>query len=252
MSYDTSQTTETQLWIDNDESLHRRKWFCFANLAKKVRKGIFDAKKAEKLFRYLCDEAARLYKKEIGTPLAMDDRRQAEKDLVTDFIAHSRLDSFPADLEANIKPPMAPYVARREAGERRAHLGDARSYFDKKPPEVHNPRAFVDDLSIQPPINPTIAPGRVRSVFVLYHNGKAIFESPDENAVYQHLHKIQGQSIDYALKHGGYSIKNEIRTTPGAGKHDPAGHKPTMIVASPPPAESIRAYAKRQARKGDK
>ena len=249
MSYDTSQTTETQLWIDNDESLHRRKWFMFANLAKKVRKGIFDAKKAEKLFRYLCDEAAKTYKKEIGTPLAMDDRRQAEKDLVTDFLSHSRLDSFPADLEANIKPPMAPYVARREIAERKAHTppphmeswgrlagfvaGVRQSHFMDLP--VGALFKFPED-----PEDAMLIKTGPTTYKCLEGSGRGTLNRSDPGAV------VIKQNDPQRARH------EQLAGEPvsGAGKHDPAGHKPTMIVASPPPAESIRAALRKRAKGG--
>lgn len=77
--------TETQLWIDNNEPLYRRKWFMFAHLLKFLQKGKFDEKKALKLFRHLTDEAARSYKKEIGEVLDVKDRRVCEQDFVNEF-----------------------------------------------------------------------------------------------------------------------------------------------------------------------
>jgi len=110
MGYDTATTTETQLWVDNNEPLQRRKMFMWANLARKMRRGVFNPKLAEKLFRYLCDDAARSYRKEIGEPLPMDDRRQAEKDLVQEFLnrvkdAERSPGDLPADVLAELRKP---------------------------------------------------------------------------------------------------------------------------------------------------
>jgi len=103
MGYDTATTTETQLWVDNNEPLQRRKMFMWAYLARKLRRGVFNPKLAEKLFRYLCDDAARSYRKEIGEPLPMDDRRQAEKDLVAEFLSRVKdAERAPGDLPADV------------------------------------------------------------------------------------------------------------------------------------------------------
>ena len=57
----------------------------FCNLYLKEKKGVFNDTKAKKLFGYLTSEANRTYKKEIGEPLALSDRRQAEGELLREF-----------------------------------------------------------------------------------------------------------------------------------------------------------------------
>lgn len=249
MSYDTTQTTETQLWIDNDESLHRRKWFMFANLAKKVRKGIFDTKKAEKLFRYLCDEAARTYRKEIGQPLDMKDRRQAEKDLVTDFLSHSRLDSFPADLEANIKPPMAPMTTRRMIAERAAHkprveLWGRLAGFVGGVRRQRFGELLIGSL-FKFPEDPEDA--------MLIKTGPTTYKCLEGSGRGTLNHSEPGVVV---IQHNDpqRALREQLSGEPlsGAGKHDPDGQTPLMIESSPPPASAIRAYAKKRARKGGK
>ena len=79
--------TETQLWVDNTESLYNRKRYMQCNLFLKHQKGVFDPERAKQMFRHLTDEAAKTYKKEIGEPLTIEDRREAERDFVQEFQA---------------------------------------------------------------------------------------------------------------------------------------------------------------------
>ena len=60
---------ELKLYIDNDGELYRRQTQpIIKNLMKKRAKGVFDIKKAAKLFMYLVDAGAKKYNKDFGTP----------------------------------------------------------------------------------------------------------------------------------------------------------------------------------------
>ncbi len=60
---------ELVLFIVNDGDLYRQRTQpILANLAKKVRKGTYDAKKAVKLWGYLADAGAQSYTKQFGSP----------------------------------------------------------------------------------------------------------------------------------------------------------------------------------------
>ena len=43
-------------------------------------------------------------------------------------------------------------------------------------------------------------------VFQLYKDDELIHEAENEFDLWQKLHRIQSQSVDWALKYGGYSI----------------------------------------------
>ena len=81
----SDRTTETQLFVDNDEPLYRQKIAIEKSLARWVCRGKFDPTKAQKAFRYLTSEAARRYRRDFSQPLEVADRREAEKDFAEDF-----------------------------------------------------------------------------------------------------------------------------------------------------------------------
>ena len=65
---DTEATRELDLFIMNDEDLYRRRFMpIISNLRRKVRKNVYDHEKAQKLWMYLIDDAARKYVQEFGS-----------------------------------------------------------------------------------------------------------------------------------------------------------------------------------------
>lgn len=76
---------ETTLWIDNNEPLYRKKISFFKNYCRKTLKGKFNQNLAKKGFRHLTTVANQSYKKELGEPLPISDRRIAENILLRDF-----------------------------------------------------------------------------------------------------------------------------------------------------------------------
>ena len=85
-SYGDTQTTETELVIDNEQRLHRQRKAIEKNLAKHLCRGNFSVQKAKKGFSHVTTEANRLYKKEYGSALPLADRREAERDMVAQFV----------------------------------------------------------------------------------------------------------------------------------------------------------------------
>lgn len=88
--YDTSDTTETQLYIDNDQELYRHKQAIWKNYLRKCVKGTFDPVLAAKGFQHVTNHANKKYKKDFGEGLTIADRRQAEQDFVAEFMQVSQ------------------------------------------------------------------------------------------------------------------------------------------------------------------
>ena len=66
---DSDAVNELDSFIMNDEDLYRRRFMpIISNLRRKVRKNVYDHEKAQKLWMYLIDDAARKYVKEFGSP----------------------------------------------------------------------------------------------------------------------------------------------------------------------------------------
>ena len=65
---DTDAVNELDSFIMNNEDLYRRRFMpIISNLKRKIRKGIYDHEKAQKLWMYLIDDAARKYVQEFGS-----------------------------------------------------------------------------------------------------------------------------------------------------------------------------------------
>lgn len=64
---DQDAAHELDLYIENESSLYPQKRAILANIKKKRAKGIFDKKKAAKLWLYWVDSGARKYEKEFGS-----------------------------------------------------------------------------------------------------------------------------------------------------------------------------------------
>lgn len=45
-----------------------------------------------------------------------------------------------------------------------------------------------------------------KTTYILLHDDKEIYRHEDEEQVYKHIQKIQGQSISYATTYGGYKV----------------------------------------------
>ena len=66
---DSNAVNELDLFIMNDEDLYRRKFMpIIKNLQRKIAKNVYDHEKAQKLWMYLIDDAAKKYVKEFGNP----------------------------------------------------------------------------------------------------------------------------------------------------------------------------------------
>jgi hypothetical protein len=91
---DRHAITELVLYIDNDGQLYRSQTVpIMKNLARKIRKGVYDFRKSVKLWQYLVDAGARKYVKEFGTPGARVDtifnaatRRHVAKQYAAKFL----------------------------------------------------------------------------------------------------------------------------------------------------------------------
>ena len=69
---DSDATNELDTYIMNNEDLYRRRFMpIIANIKRKLKKGIYDHDKAQKLWMYLVDDGAKEYVKEFGS--AQDD-----------------------------------------------------------------------------------------------------------------------------------------------------------------------------------
>ena len=65
---DAESSRELDLYIMNDEELYRRRFMpIILNLRRKINRGVYDHKKAVKLWMYLVDDAARKYVEEFGS-----------------------------------------------------------------------------------------------------------------------------------------------------------------------------------------
>ena len=65
---DSDAVNELDSYLMNNEDLYRRRFMpIISNLKRKIRKGIYDHDKAQKLWMYLVDDAAKEYVKEYGS-----------------------------------------------------------------------------------------------------------------------------------------------------------------------------------------
>ena len=65
---DSDAVNELDSFLMNNEDLYRRRFMpIISNLKRKIRKGIYDHEKAQKLWMYLIDDAARKYVQEFGS-----------------------------------------------------------------------------------------------------------------------------------------------------------------------------------------
>ncbi len=65
---DTDAVNELDSFIMNDEDLYRRRFMpIITNIKRKIKKNTYDHEKAQKLWMYLIDDAARKYVKEFGS-----------------------------------------------------------------------------------------------------------------------------------------------------------------------------------------
>ena len=66
---DTDAVNELDSYIMNNEELYRRRFMpIISNIKRKIKKNVYDHEKAQTLWMYLVDDAAREYTKEFGTP----------------------------------------------------------------------------------------------------------------------------------------------------------------------------------------
>ena len=65
---DTDAVNELDSFIMNDEDLYRRRFMpIISNIKRKIAKNVYDHEKAQKLWMYLVDDAAKKYVKEFGS-----------------------------------------------------------------------------------------------------------------------------------------------------------------------------------------
>ena len=65
---DSNAVNELDAYIMNNEDLYRRRFMpIISNIKRKLAKGIYDHDKAQKLWMYLVDDAAKEYVKEFGS-----------------------------------------------------------------------------------------------------------------------------------------------------------------------------------------
>ena len=65
---DTDAVNEFDSFIMNDEDLYRRRFMpIITNIKRKIKKNTYDHEKAQKLWMYLIDDAARKYVQEFGS-----------------------------------------------------------------------------------------------------------------------------------------------------------------------------------------
>ena len=65
---DSDATNELDTYIMNNERLYRQRFMpIISNIKRKLKKGIYDHEKAQKLWMYLIDDAAKEYVKEFGS-----------------------------------------------------------------------------------------------------------------------------------------------------------------------------------------
>lgn len=65
---DTDAVNELDSFIMNDEDLYRRRFMpIITNIKRKIKKNTYDHEKAQKLWMYLVDDAAKEYVKEFGS-----------------------------------------------------------------------------------------------------------------------------------------------------------------------------------------
>ena len=65
---DTDAVNELDSFIMNDEDLYRRRFMpIITNIKRKIKKNTYDHEKAQKLWMYLVDDAAKEYVKEYGS-----------------------------------------------------------------------------------------------------------------------------------------------------------------------------------------
>ena len=80
---DSDATNELDTYIMNNEELYRRRFMpIIANIKRKLKRGIYDHDKAQKLWMYLIDDGAKQYVKEFGS---------TQDDVATMFPKETRL-----------------------------------------------------------------------------------------------------------------------------------------------------------------
>ena len=66
---DSNAVNELDVYIMNNEDLYRRRFMpIISNIKKKIAKNIYDHEKAQQLWMYLINDAAKEYVKEFGNP----------------------------------------------------------------------------------------------------------------------------------------------------------------------------------------
>ena len=96
---DTDAVNELDSFIMNNEDLYRRRFMpIISNLKRKIRKGIYDHEKAQKLWMYLIDDAAKKYVQEFGSS-GQDVKDMFPKETRL-MVANKLADSIYSDIKA--------------------------------------------------------------------------------------------------------------------------------------------------------
>lgn len=92
---DTAAARELKLLIDNDSDLYRQQGLpILVNLAKKKAKGVYDPVKAAKLYKYLADNGAKKYARDLGGRVSPDTRRETARQFARDFEDEAALGNY--------------------------------------------------------------------------------------------------------------------------------------------------------------
>lgn len=96
-----AEQSELKIFIDNDGDLYRQQTTpIHKNLVTKMARGMYDPKKAEKLWMYLVDNGAKKYARESGTEMTwhtmfpIDDRREVAKELNRHFLVEAKIGNY--------------------------------------------------------------------------------------------------------------------------------------------------------------
>ena len=122
MGYDSDESVATELilFVDNDGDLYRQQFMpIIENLARKIKRGVYDPTLAIKLWMYLMDAGAKKYIKDIG---GLDEQENV-----------SWNKAFPK----NVREMAAKEISEREyekimGGESSDHLDSKNIHLDKK------------------------------------------------------------------------------------------------------------------------
>lgn len=184
MVNDSIAERELLLFIENDGDLNRQQHTPInKNLVTKKAKGVYDSKKAEKLFMYLVDNGAKKYAKEFGDKnqnwydmYPVEARRQVAKELTHsfeeqekdgdfDYLLPKKYQNVKADFDAQLQKGISvelEHTSDRRVAEKiaRDHLAEIPDYYtrlNKLEKQAEKEGVFIPALgmSLSPPSRST-------------------------------------------------------------------------------------------------